>query len=106
MTIQTAIKAIENFLHGVVDEVDTVIEPGIAYLKANAPAAAITLGESLLAGAVAESPWATLIASLITQAEQAGITLTENAAKVVLNTAQNNLIAKAVDAPAAPVPAP
>ena len=100
MTIQAAIKAIENFIHGVVDEVDTAIEPGVAYLKANAPAAAIALGEAALSGAEAGSPWAGLVAGLITQAEAAGITLTENAAKVVLNTAQNNIIAK--EAAAAP----
>lgn len=103
MTIQTAIKAIENFLHTVVDDVDTAIEPGVAYLKANAPAAAIALGESVLAGVADGSPWSGLVASLITQAEAAGITLTENAAKVVLNTAQNNIIAKASVTEAAPV---
>lgn len=95
MTIQSAIKAIENFIHGVVDEVDTVIEPGVAYLKANAPAAAITIGESILAAVTDGGSWGVLVADLIKQAEAVGITLTENAAKVVLNTAQNNTIAKA-----------
>lgn len=93
MTIQSAVKAIENFIHGLVSDVDTAIEPGLAYLKAHVPAAAITIAESILASAVAGTPWGTLASALVTQAEAAGIAIAEDAAKVALNAAQNNLIA-------------
>lgn len=89
------IKKIENFLHGLVNEIDTVIEPGLEYLKANVPAEAVTIGEGILSAAATGAPWATLLASLVSQAETAGIKLAEDAAKVALNTAQNNIIAKA-----------
>lgn len=95
------VKSIENFLHGLVTDVDTTIEPSIAYLKANVPAIAIQLGEELLAGALAGSPWATLLETLTAQVEAQGIKLAEGAAKVALNTAESNLIAKAALAPTA-----
>lgn len=94
MTVQSAVKALERFIHSLVDSIDTAIEPGIAYLKANAPAEAVAIGEAILAAAVDGAPWAAMVAELISKAEADGITLLENAAKVVLNTAQNNLIAK------------
>lgn len=87
------IKEIENFLHTLVTDVDTAIQPGVAYLKANVPAEAIKLGEAVLAGAVTGTPWASLVTALISQAEAAGITLAEQAAGIVLNYAQSNLLA-------------
>jgi hypothetical protein len=87
------VKSIENFLHGLLSDIDTAIEPGVAYIKANVPAAAITIGEGILAAAATGTPWAALVATLVTQAEASGITIAEQAAKVALNAAQNNLIA-------------
>lgn len=98
------LKEIENDLHALVDkvksatvtvvtDVDTEIQPGIAYLKANVPAAAIKIGESILAAEIAGTPWASLVTMLITQAEASGITLAEQAAGIALNYAQSNLLA-------------
>lgn len=86
--------AVENFFKSLVTDIDTAISPAVKYLEANVPAEAITLAESILAGAVTGTPWATLTATLLSQAEAQGITLAENAAKIVLNTAQSNIIAK------------
>lgn len=86
-------KAVENALHDFLHTTYGAVKPGLDYLKANVPDEAIKLAEALLASAVAGTPWATLIATLITQAEAAGIKLAEQAATVALNSAQNNLIA-------------
>lgn len=94
MSVQTVITDIENFLKGVVSDIDTVLQPGLAYLEANVPAQAISIAENILATAVTGTPWATLMASLLAETKTAGITLIEAAASAALNAAQNNLIAK------------
>jgi hypothetical protein len=89
------IKDIENFLHNLVSSTEAEIvayaTPAIKFIEANGGTAILALAEGVLAGAVAGTPWATLAASLVTQAEAAGIQLAEGAASVVLNYAQSNM---------------
>jgi hypothetical protein len=94
MSVSKIITEMKNFLEGVENDIDSVLQPGIAYLEANVPAEAITIGEGILAAAANGTPWATLLASMLKQAEAAGITLVEAAASAALNAAQTNLIAK------------
>lgn len=69
------------------------LQPGLTYLEKNASAEAIKLAEAVLTGAIAGTPWAALIAELLTQAEQSGVRVAEGAAGAILNAAQTNLIA-------------
>lgn len=89
------IKAIENFLHTLVNSAQTEImdyaTPAIKYIEANGGKAVLSLAEGVLAGAVAGTPWATLSAALVASAETQGIQLAEGAAGVVLNYAQSNM---------------
>ncbi len=94
MNIHAIIKFIQNWGHDAVNDIEALAQPGYDYLKTNVPPIAIGLGETLLAGAAVGTPWGTLVAALISSAEAAGVKLLEDAAKVALNTAQNNLIAK------------
>lgn len=95
MKIKEIINYVQNLFHAEVRDIDALIEPGVAYLKANVPPAVIGLAETILSGAAAGTPWATLASALISSAEAAGVALAEGAAKAALNAAQNNLIAKA-----------
>lgn len=94
------IKSIENAFHDFIHHVDKEIvdyaTPALDYIKANGGKAVLILAETVLAGAVAGTPWATLIAELLPAAEKAGITLAEGAAGTILNVAKANLAAKGV----------
>lgn len=87
-------KTIESWFSSEFKELLAALQPGLEYLEKNASADAIKLGEAVLAGAVAGTPWSALTAALLTQAEAAGITIAEGAAGAILNAAQTNLIAK------------
>lgn len=77
----------------VVTDVEAAAAAGWEWLKANVPAVAVSLGETLLTGGIAGTPWAALESTLITQAETAGVTIEKNVATAALNAAQTNLIA-------------
>lgn len=95
MNIKTALI---NFIHEIFGDIETAIEPGIAYLKANVPAEAIKLAEEVIKGALAGTSWATLIAALIPQAQAVGIQLAEHAADAALNAAKLNVMASGATA--------
>lgn len=57
---------------------------------------------ALITGALTGTPWATLTASLISQAEAQGKTLEAGAAQVALNLAQSQLIVAGTVAPVTP----
>lgn len=75
-------------------EVTTYLQPAIAYITSNGGQAALQLAETVLAGFVAGSPWADILAAFIEQAEAQGIKLAEGAAQATLALAQSNMIAK------------
>lgn len=113
----------KTFLTWVKTEVSSIfdaIEPGVSYIEKHIPAELIKLAEVVLGSLVAGTPWPTIAAAVITQAEAAGIILAKGAlsaeeeATVAINTAQNNMLvngtatgtaASAVTAPPAPGPA-
>lgn len=78
--------------HAITD-VEQAVSAGLQFLKDNVPATVIALGEEVLAGAVAGTPWGALVSSLVAAAESKGVALLESAASVALNFAQSNLIA-------------
>lgn len=92
------LKAIQNAWHLLVNETQaeivTYATPAIEYIEKNGGTAVLTLAESVLAGAVAGTPWATLSASLVASAETAGIQLAEGAAAAILNFAKSNMVAE------------
>lgn len=90
MTFTDFRKAIENWLHSLVSD----LKPALDYAESKGGAAVLQLAETVLAGAIAGTPWATLIAALIPAAEKAGIALLEGDASIILNLAKANLDAK------------
>lgn len=90
MTLAEIIKDIQNWFHGLVSD----LKPALDYVEKNGGAAVLKIAEGVLAGAVAGTPWVTLIAGLIPAAEAAGITIGEGAASIILNIAKANLDAK------------
>lgn len=102
MSIETFITEIENALTGlkstpviapIITDVEAAAAAGWSWFKTNVPAIAVSLGETILTGAVTGTPWSALEGTLITQAEAAGITIEKNVATAALNAAQTNLIA-------------
>ena len=91
MSIAALIKDIENWFHGMVGSLKHALD----YVEANGGSAAIALGESVLAGFATGTPWATIVAEMLKQAETQGIALAEGAASIVLNLAKANVDAKA-----------
>lgn len=93
-------KSIENMFHDFVNHADKELveyaTPAIDYIKVNGGKAILLLAEGVLSGAAAGTPWAVLSTSLISAAEQSGITLAEGAASSVLNFAKTNLVAKEI----------
>lgn len=92
--MQINFKNIENLWHLLTSDVLTLIMPGLQYLHDNVPAAAITIGEGVLASAATGTPWAALEAALLAEAEKQGIAIAEGTATAILNAAQTNRIAK------------
>lgn len=92
------VKKIENFFHDLVNsteaEIVTYATPAIQYIEANGGKAVLALAEAALAGAAAGTPWATVSATLVTSAEQAGIQLAEGAAGAILNFAKATMVAQ------------
>lgn len=91
------LKQIENWFHGLFTKAEADLinytTPAMKYIEENGGKEILKIAEGILAGAIAGTPWSTLMASLATQATTAGIQLAEGAAGVVLNTAQSNMIA-------------
>lgn len=90
---------IANWFKSAIEKIDNEIQPGIKYIEANIPAIAIQIGEALLAGVEVGTPYAVIVKTLIATLQTQGVTLVSGAAHVVLNTAENNLIAAGTPAP-------
>ncbi len=80
------IKIVENEGHA-------IVSASISYIEKNGLQAVYGLATALLTGAATGTPWATLMASLLAQAETAGITIAKGAESIVLGQAQADLIA-------------
>lgn len=96
-----------NFIHEIFGDIETAIEPGIAYLKANVPAEAIKLAEEVITGALAGTSWSVLVQALLAEAEKAGVQLALQAADVALLAGKMNVISTgntAGNAATTPVP--
>lgn len=65
----------------------------LAYIKANGGTALYNIAMSVLVGAATGTPWATVGATVVTQAEAAGISIAKGAESVVLAQAQADLVA-------------
>lgn len=91
MNFHDIVKQFQNWFHSLVSD----MKPALDYVESNGGAAALQLAEGILAGAIAGTPWATLVAQLIPAAEAAGIAIAEGAASIILNLAKANLDAKA-----------
>ncbi len=100
MNVQSFIKTLENWFHSLVSD----LKPALDYAESKGGQAVLQLAEGVLAGAAVGTPWVTLIAGLIPAAEQAGITLLEGDASIILNLAKANLDAKAAIANTIVVP--
>lgn len=85
-------------------DIDTAAKNIAAYVKANIGPDILAIAQTVLVGAISSTPWNALEAAVITQAEAAGKTLVNGAARVALNFVQNQQIVTSV-APVAPVPA-
>ena len=72
------------------------------WLKTNAYPLVMQDALALVTGALTGTSWATLTASLISQAEAQGKTLEAGAAQVALNLAQSQLIVNGTTAPVPP----
>lgn len=98
MNFHDTIKAIQNAFHDLVNHAEhDVVEfatPAISYLSKNGGKVALALAEQVLASAVAGTPWADNIKTLIQAAEAQGLTLVENAASAALNVAKANADAR------------
>ena len=95
----------------VVETVETDVEAigssAIAYIEQNGGKAAYSLAMSFLAGVATGTPWATIGADFLTQAETAGITIAKGAESVILAQAQADLVAQGtIVAPTTGVTAP
>lgn len=90
MSLHDVIKDLQRWFHSLVKD----MKPALDYVEANGGAVVLGLAESVLAGAEAGTPWATLIAQLLPIAEQAGINIAEGAASIILNLAKANMDAK------------
>lgn len=84
--IRSAVMAVEK-------DVKEIGTETVNYIKTNGLQDVYTLATALLAGAATGTPWATLGATLVTQAESAGIALAKGAEAIVLGQAQTDLIA-------------
>ncbi len=80
------IKIVENDAHA-------IVSASVSYIEKNGLQALYGLATALLTGAVTGTPWAELGASLVTQAETAGIAIAKGAETIVLGQAQADLIA-------------
>lgn len=90
MSFHDIIKALQNWGHSIIHS----CKPALDYVEAHGSEAVLALAETVLTGAVAGTPWATLIAQLIPAAEAAGIKIAEDAASIILNVAKANLNAQ------------
>lgn len=92
------LKSIQNLWHHLVSETKSdIIEyatPAIDFVEQNGGKAVLTLAEAVLMGADVGTPWATLSATLIASAKDAGLQLVEGAAGAILNLVKANLVAQ------------
>lgn len=109
------IKNAINWIKEELSELYVALEPGLTYIEKNVPADLIKIAEAVLGAAVTGTPWATILSSVLSQAENAGLDLAkgavsaEEAATGALSAAQLNILGNGTSAgtAAAPVtPAP
>jgi hypothetical protein len=77
----------------VVADAEAIGTSAVTYIKSNGLTALYTIATQTLLGTASGTPWLTLMASVVTQAEAAGMTIIKGAESVVLGQAQADLIA-------------
>jgi hypothetical protein len=100
----TIITELEGFLAGLKtkytpeiktaeNDVKAIGSSALNYIETNGLKDLYTIAMSVLAGTAAGTPWATTMATVVTQGEAAGIAIAKGAESVVLAQAQADMIA-------------
>lgn len=81
-----AVKVVEN-------DAKAIGASALSYIKSNGLTDLYTIATGVLTTAMTGTPWATILASVVTKGEAAGITIAKGAEAIVVSQAQADMIA-------------